>query len=166
MISSLNSLNQLYAASFSDITRVNAVTPVKGNAAEALKRIAPELPGQIIEPASRDQQNQGRNQGRFNPFGDDKQPSLGDFVRPKPTLAPSDEMALFALNEADSINIAAQVQQPTISLEKASYLAATQAQQEQARDHLSQRKQSYVAQLYAQTGDITFSADSVVNQAA
>lgn len=164
MVSSVtNSLNYLYAASFSEVPRTSALTPKNG--LDALKRIQPELPGQVVDPTGR-QPQQGRDQqgyGRFEAF-DERQPNLADYVRPKPALSPADEMALFAVDMAAANNAPA-IAAPPIRVQDASYVQET-AQEERQQDRLAQRKQSYVAQLYAQTGDITFSSESLIRQAA
>lgn len=169
MVSSVtNSVNYLVAATFSDVARANAVgNPKAASALDALKRITPELPGQQVDQVGQQSQQGGRSgqQGRFGAF-DERQPSLSDYVRPKLALAPSEEMALFATDLANQATpVAAPIQPPQIQARQASFLEDTVAE-EQVQEQASRRKQSYVANLYAQTGDIAFSGDRFVNQAA
>lgn len=162
-----NSLNSLFAASFSDVTRTTALTnPTKTTALDALKRIAPDVPSQAIQGAGQQaqQQGQGTNQGRFG-TSDERQPSLSDYLRPKPSLAPADEVALFTIEPGEAAFVPQIAPFSAVQAKAPSYLAQT-VEEEQVQDQTSRRRQSYVAQLYAQTGDIAFSSDSVVNYAA
>lgn len=162
-----NSLNALFAASFSDVTRTTALTnPNKTNALDALKRIASDLPSQAIQGTGQQSQQQGQNpsQERFY-TGDERQPSLSDYLRPKPSLAPTDEVALFTIEPGEASFTPAQVPFASVQAKTPSYIAQT-VEEEQVQDQTSRRRQSYVAQLYAQTGDIAFSSDSFVNYAA
>lgn len=167
MVSSVtNNLNYLIGASFAEVTRTSALRSGKAaEALDALKRITPDLAGQQVEQAGNELQKDSRsNSGRFGTF-DDRQPSLSDYVRPKTSLSPSDEVALFAVDAATSTQ--GGLAQPQVRVQQASFLKETEDQaQQQLQDQTSRRKQSYVAQLYAQTGDITFSGDRFVNQAA
>lgn len=164
MVSSVgNSLNSLFASSFSEVTRTTALTNPKSAAIDALKRIAPELPSQAVEAHGGQQQNEGKTgqQGRFGGF-DDRQPSLSDYIKPKATISPADEAALFSIDPA---LFAQTIKEQPSRAPQASYLLQN-ASDERTQEQLSRRKQSYVAQLYAQASDITFSSDSFVNQAA
>jgi hypothetical protein len=158
-----NSLNGLLAA-FSDVNRTSSLTPQTRNIPiEQTRRIAPEQlrdRPEISEDVLSKQSRSGA--GRYG-LPDERQPSLASFAKPKPLLAPSDEAQLFARAE-DTVNAATQTkksaERPIDSeLAKLANLAQPQAS-------IEQRRQSYVAQLYAQTNDITFSSDRILNQAA
>lgn len=170
MVSSVtNNLNYLIGASFAEVTRTGALKSGKAaEALDALKRITPDLAGQQVDQVGNELQQDSRsNQGRFGTF-DDRQPSLSDYVRPKTSLSPSDEVALFAVDaSAPATSAQGGLAQPQVRVQQASFLKEVEEQaQQQLQDQTSRRKQSYVAQLYAQTGDITFSGDRFVNQAA
>lgn len=162
-----NNLNYLAGTSFSEVGRTGAIKNGKPTEAlDALKRITPDLAGQQVEQVGNELQQDGRDsQGRFGTF-DERQPSLSDYVRPKVALAPSDEVALFAV-DGTAASEQDGVAQPQVQADQASFLKGKEDQaQQHLQDQISRRKQYYVAQLYAQTSDITFSGDSFVNQAA
>jgi hypothetical protein len=146
MVSSINSgLNALFA-SFSEIEALkNARVPT----------IAPATGGDVGS-ATPDQSSR-KSQTPFVPQVS-RESSFGDIARPKATLAPADELALFAEN--GELETAADEAYP-VGLRDSGTPEPTAQQY-----NFQLRKPSYVAQLYAQTNDITFSTDTILKQAA
>lgn len=162
MVSAITSgLNSLFA-SFSELNKVapNNLRPPVDNA----KRITPEQARETIDGYAQQQQNRGKSQQspRFN-LPDDRQPSFASFSRPQVALNPADEVALFSLLQAAD----AEAEKPLDFLELSQELPPQGIALPSVQDNpQSRRRQSYVAQLYAQTNDIAFSSDKVLNQAA
>jgi hypothetical protein len=97
-----------------------------------------------------------RNNGSFAALRE-REPSLANLGRPKATLSPVDELALFSENAAD-----APVEEYPVGLRESNAVETPSS----AQYNLQLRKPSYIAQLYAQTNDITFSSDTLYRQAA
>lgn len=155
MVSSVNnSLNSLFAT-FSDVTKVT--TPQAQAPIDPVKRVTGTPEREALNEAGQRQQ-QGRNRQSTDRFSlpDERQATFASFTRPRPLMAPSEEMALFAQEPAKSTQAPPQ--------EKAAN-SATEAQLPVA-EKTPQRRQSYVANLYAQANDVVFNSDRTLNQAA
>lgn len=164
MVSSVtNSLNYLVSASFSDVGRAASVKGEKTTEAlEAIKRITPDIAGQQI--GGKLPQSESGSQGQFS-VSDERQSSLSGYARAKISLGPADEAALFSVDAGSAAPDGAT--QSQAELQHSLFTEqVTEREQLQVQEQIARRKQSYVAQLYAQTGDITFSGDRFVNQAA
>ena len=168
MISPINSSLNAYLASFSELSRTSALhAQTRALPVEPTRRITPEQLREQPEIAQDVLSERGKqNQARFG-LPDERRPSFADFTKPRALIAPSDEAQLFAAaNEV--VSEAIQISRITTeSSRQADFAHMAHVQQEQAtQSQLSLRRQSYVAQLYAQTNDITFSNDHVVDHAA
>jgi hypothetical protein len=166
-------MNYLFTASFSDVSGVAPygkpkpaifppVAPIAGDESksESSQGLNSRTTSQE-QPTERkvaDKQMQtGERPARFN-----------DYTRPRPSLSPADEATLFAedaSNEQDA-NLSFSFTQAASGYTAFSQSAKQPDTERQSLNNLAKRKQSYVAQLYAQIGDITFSSDNIVNQAA
>ena len=163
MVASItNSINALLATSLSDARRTAALVDERQAEIGALNRVVNQTP---VEQASDNANNQSRRQSQaFQRYVDERQPSLSDLARPRAELNPSDEVALFSL-PPEVASYASVLSGSTLTNTVREEIIS-RAQQAAANDSASLRRQSYVANLYAQTGDITFSSDRVLNQAA
>lgn len=158
-----NTLNALFASSFSDVRRTNAALDQRQIDVNALNRVTAQTP---VEQPSDSTSNLTRRQQQQSllRFLDERQPRLNDFVRPRADLNPADEVALFSLPPEVASSASTLSGSTLTNLDREEII--TRAQQNAANDAAALRRQSYVANLYAQTGDITFSSDRVLNQAA
>lgn len=161
MVSAINSgLNSLFA-SFSELNKVapNTLRPPVDNA----KRIIPEQARETIDGYAQQQsRNKSQQSTRFT-LPDERQPSFASFSRPQVALNPADEVALFSLQQAADTEAENASDALKLSQELPSQATTLPPIQDNPQ---SRRRQSYVAQLYAQTNDIAFSGDKVLNQAA
>lgn len=149
MVSPINNLNALFA-SFSQFE--------VGKPA----RVTPTTPS-IVQEAVEGLQNDLSKSGRSPNFQAllERESRFGDLTRPKASLAPSDELALFAENAQATVSTAP-VEEYPVGLREGSEVSA----EAQTYNFQLSRKPSYVAQLYAQMNDITFSNDTLYKQAA
>lgn len=160
--STSSSINALFATSFSDVRKTSALVDQRLAEIGALNRAVSQTP---VEQASDSTNNQSKRQSQaFQRFIDERQPSLNDLAKPRAELNPSDEVALFSL-PPEVANFASALSGSALTNSEREEIIS-RAQQAAANDSASLRRQSYVANLYAQTGDITFSSDRVLNQAA
>lgn len=156
MVSSVtNNLNSLFA-SFSDVGKVTA--PQAQAPVDPLQRVTGAPARETLDEARQRQQQQGRNgqSGERFSLPDERQATLASFTRPRPLMAPSEEMAVFAQDESAPARPSAQ--------EVLNNSAASA--QLQVAPAAPQRRQSYVANLYAQANDVVFNGDRTLNQAA
>lgn len=154
MVSSVNTnLNSLFA-SFSDVTKVTA--PQAQFPVDPVKRVTTTPEREALNEAA--QRQQGRNRQAADRFGlpEERQATFASFTRPRPVMAPAEEMALFAQAADAPVQVTAP-QSPDRSAELT---------QPPAASPVVLRRQSYVANLYAQANDVVFSGDRSLNQAA